>query len=266
MNWARIAFVLSDVLSIVLTIRLIMLRLHDVYRVFCAFLIFQVLSESFVIVDKFTSLDRTIDYRIAWLIMQLISWILSIWMVYALLNAILRRLPGILRISRHALNVSLALALAIALVSARPEWLASGSSGDEASSIVYAVDVAFVLQRLVATIALLILLFTLAFVLWFPVAMPRNLAVFSVGFGIYFTGKTVLLLLRSFWFHEGLPLLNNGITIIECVCLIYWIIFINKSGETAPVTVGHSWQTDRQSELLNDLEHLNALLVRSGRR
>lgn len=265
MNWARIVFVLSDVLSIALTIRLIMLRLHDVYRVFCAFLIFQVLSESFAIIDKFTSLDRTIDYRIAWLIMQLISWILSIWMVYALLNAILRRLPGILRISRRALNISLALALAIALISARPEWVASGSSADT-TSIVYAVNVAFVLQRLVATIALLTLLFTLAFILWFPVAMPRNLAVFSVGFGIYFTAKTALLLLRSFWFHEGLPLLNNGITIMLCVCLIYWIVFINKSGETAPVTIGHSWQADRQLELLRDMEHLNALLIRSGRR
>ena len=120
MNWPRVAFALSDALSVVLIMRLVMLRLHDIYRVFCAFLIFQVLSESFVIIEKFTSLNNRIDYRITWLVMQLISWILSIWMVYALLNAILRRLPGILRISRNALNVSLGLALAIALVSARP--------------------------------------------------------------------------------------------------------------------------------------------------
>jgi hypothetical protein len=265
MSWARTAFVLSDALSIALIIRLIMLRLHDIYRVFCAFLIFQVVSESFVIVEKFTSLDRRVDYRVTWLFIQLVSWILSIWMVYALLNAILRRLPGILRISRRALHVSLALALVIALISARPEWLASGSSGEN-SPIVYIVEVAFVLQRLVATIALLTLLFTLVFVLWFPVAMPRNLAVFSIGFGVYFTGKTTLLLLRSFWFHEGLQLLNNGVTLMLCVCLLYWIIFLNKSGENAPVTLGHSWQSNRQSKLFSDMEQLNALLVRSGRR
>ncbi len=264
MNWARIAFVLSDALSVVLIIRLIMLRLHGVYRVFCAFLIFQIVSESFVLVEKFTVLDRQIDYRVIWLFIQLTSWILSIWMVYALLNAILTRLPGILRISRRVLHISLSFALAIALISARPEWLASGSSGD--TSLVYAVDVAFVMQRLVATIALLMLLFTLGFVLWFPVVMPRNLAVFSIGFGIYFTAKATLLLLRSFWFHEGLPLLNNGITLMLCICLLYWITFINKSGETAPVTLGHSWQTSRQSQLLIDMEHLNALLVRAGRR
>jgi hypothetical protein len=264
MNWARIAFALSDALSIVLIGRLIMLRLHDIYRVFCAFLIFQVVSESFVIVEKFTPLDRLVDYRITWLVIQLISWVLSIWMVYALLNAILTRLPGILRISRRVLNISLAVALVIALFSARPEWLASGGVG-ESSPIVYAVEVAFVLQRLVATIALLTLLFTLAFILWFPVSMPRNLAVFSVGFGVYFTGKTTLLLVRSFWFHEGLNMLNNGMTLMLCLCLIYWITFLNKAGETAPVTLGHSWQADRQSKLLSDMEHLNALLVRSAR-
>jgi hypothetical protein len=265
MSWARIAFVLSDVLSIALIIRLIMLRLHDIYRVFCAFLIFQVASESFVIIEKFTSLNHRLDYRVVWLFMQLISWILSIWMVYALLRAVLQRLPGILRISRRVLNVSLALALVVALISARPEWLASGSSG-ETSPIVYAVEVAFVLQRLVATIALLTLLSTLSFVLWFPVAMPRNLAVFGIGFGVYFTGKAALLLVRSFWYHEGLDMLNNGITVMLCVCLIYWITFLNTAGESSPVTLGHSWQSDRQSELLTDMEHLNALLVRSGRR
>ncbi len=265
MNWARIAFALSDALSIVLIIRLIKLRLHDVYRVFCAFLVFQIVSESFVILEKFTSLDRRIDYRVTWLIIQLFSWVLSIWMVYALLNAILTRLPGILRISRRVLKLSLVIALAIALVTARPEWLASGSAGGN-SPIVYAVYVAFVLQRLVATIALLTLLFTLGFILWFPVSMPRNLAVFSIGFGVYFTSKTTLLLLRSFWFHEGFDMLNNGITVMLCVCLIYWITFLNTSGETAPVTLGHSWQTNRQSKLLSDMEHLNALLVRSARR
>ncbi len=265
MNWARFAFVLSDALSVVLIVRLIALRLHDIYRVFCAFLIFQVVSESFVMVERFTKLGRLIDYRFVWLGIQLFSWVISIWMVYALLHDILRRLPGILRFSRKVLNVSLALALVIALLSAGPEFVASGVSEDR-TPIVYVLKVAFVLERLVTTIALLILLLTLAFILWFPVAMPRNLAVFSIGFGVYFTAKSTLLLLESFWLPKYQRLLGDGVTLILCICLAYWIIFLNKSGETAPVTLGHSWQSNRQSELLGDMEHLNALLVRAGRR
>ena len=265
MNWSRIAFDASDVLSVVLVIRLFSLRLHSAYRVFCAFLIFQVISESFVIVLKLTSLNRVIDYRVAWLAIISAGWVLSFWMVYALLRDILRNLPGILRFSQRVLNFVVPLSLVIALVSAKPEYLAAGA-GTATTSLGYMVKAALIMDRLVATISLLSLMLMLVFIVWFPVTLPRNLAVFSVGFVVYFTAKTVLLLVRSFWAHESFELLNDGVTLILCICLVYWITFLNKRGESVPVTLGHVWQINRNVKLVNDLEHLNAVLARAGRR
>ncbi len=78
--------------------------------------------------------------------------------------------------------------------------------------------------------------------------------------------KQLPLLLRSFYSHESLPLVNNGVTFILCICLACWITFLNKQGETVPVTIGHSWRASRQPELMNNLEALNAALARAGRR
>ncbi len=265
MNWTRIAFGVSDVFSIALVIRLIVLRLHNLYRIFCAFLVFQVISESLAMIVRFSSLDSFVDYRLLWLITMLGSWVLTIWIVYALLRAILAKLPGILRFSRRVLNTVLALSFFIALISAKPEYVASGAAGQH-SSIAYAVSVGLILERLVATIAVLTLLLTLAFILWFPVTMPRNLAVFSIGFIVYFTAKTALLLIHSFWLHHSISIVNNSVTFILSVCLVYWIIFLNEKGEDVPVTIGHRWHSSRETELLNNLESLNAALARAGRR
>ncbi len=265
MNWARTAFVLTDVLSVTLVFRLVTLRLHSVYRVFCAFLLFQIVTESLVIIERFLDPDGFIDYRLVWLASRLGSWILSIWMVYALLQAILANYPGILRASRRVLNSALPMSLLAAGLTALPEYLAAGAARAD-SRIDYLVNLALIFERVVSTIALLIMLLMLIFILWFPVKMPRNLAIFSVGFVLYFTAKTVLLLLRSFWAHESFALLDNGVAFILCFCLAYWITFLNKQGELSPVTLGHSWQADRQSRLLSDLNAINTALARAGRR
>ncbi len=265
MNWTQIAFGITDVLSIVLVLRLVALRLHDVYRIFSAFLIFQVLAQSLALIERFSQLNSIVDYRWTWLVLRLIFWVLSVWIVYALLRAILARLPGILRFSRHLLNGMLALSVVIALITAGPEYVALRVT-NESSSIAYMVSVGIILERLVSTVALLTLLLTLVFILWFPVTMPRNLALFSVLLSVYFTAKTVLLLLDSFWLHGHIPLVNNGVTFVLSACLVCWILFLNKKGEVVPVTLGHSWHPSRRTELLDSLESLNSSLVRAASR
>ncbi len=265
MNWMRIAFVLNSILDLVLIIRLVTLGLHKVYRIFCAFLVFELISASLVLVERFSALSNYLDYRVVWITLRLGSWILSIWMIYALLQVMLHNFPGILRVSQRVLNVVWPLSIGVALVSGIPEYAASGA-GAVTQVMERLVIIALVCERVIATVVLLVLLLMLLFILWFPVRMPRNLALFSVGFVVYFSAETTLLLLRSFYSHESFELLANGLTFMSCICLVYWITFLNKQGETAPVTLGHSWRVSRQSELMTDLEALNRTLARAGRR
>jgi hypothetical protein len=197
--------------------------------------------------------------------MRLVAWILTLWMVYAFISAVLHSLPGILNFSRKLLNYILPIAVVLGALSFRPEYTASGLSGMP-DPIDHAVGIAIVLERVIATIALLVFAGILAFVLWFPVQMPRNLAVFSVGLVFYFAAKVALLLFHSYFLHSSADLVNNGISLVLSACYVYWGLFIRADGETAPVRMGHSWHKLDQQRLIGQLEALNAALLGAGRR
>lgn len=268
MNITRIIQLLNELLTIALIVRICFLRLHSVYRIFCLFLIFEFLSSSVVFLEVILH-NRVLDYRISWIAMQAIAWVLWLWMVYALLKAILATLPGILKLSQKVLNYVFPAAILIAVITARPELSASRGSA-AVDRIDRAVALTLVLDRVIATIALLVLLAMLVFILWFPVRMPRNLAHFSMGFVIYFAAKTVFLLFRNYGAHsmnQQLRLtLSNAISVVLVACFVYWLAFLNSEGELSPVRIGHSWRADEQNRLIGQLEAMNAALVRGARR
>jgi hypothetical protein len=272
MKWTRLAQYVTDIFGLLLIVRLlsIRVRLHSVYGVFCAFLGFQLL-DSLVSLLEYAFRDRQlVDYRISWMSFKVIGWILSLWIVYSLLSAILQTFPGILRISRMLLNAIFSLALVLALLTIKPEYLAAGAE-KFADPIDRMLIVWYVLDRVISMTAILVLLAILVFILWFPVQMPKNLAVFSVGLVIYFGAKTALWLLRTYMSHkkvshESVSLVTTTISFVLSACFAYWIVFITPKGQTTEVRIGHSWRTDEQDRLLGQLESMNAALLRSARR
>ncbi len=264
MNWSRIAQTISDVLAIALIIRFLILRLHTVYRVFCLFLLWDLFTSSVAFAEAFAH-NPHLDYRITWICTRTIAWALSLWMVYALLQAMLTKLPGILRISRRVLNVTFLVAIVLALLTAQAEYFGPGRA-EATNSIRRALVIVFVSERVIAMAALLVLLSMLAFVLWFPVSMPRNLVVFSVGFVVYFAAKTALLLARSYLSPDSATLFSNILDIVLGACLACWLLFINAEGETAVVTVGHKWHPKEQQRLVGELQAMNTALSRAARR
>jgi hypothetical protein len=264
MNWTRAAEGLSYILSICLILRLLILRLHSIYRVFCLFLLSEVLSSSIVFYEFFAHNAR-LDYRLTWMAMRLVAWVLMLWMVYAFITAVLQSVPGILKFSRRLLNYIFPIAIALAALSFKPEYTASGISAVP-DPIDHAVGIAIVLERVIATVAVLVFTAVLAFVLWFPVQMPRNLAVFSVGLVVYFGAEVALLLLRSYFSHDSFGLVSAGVSFVLSACYIYWGFLIRREGERVTVRMGHSWQKDEQKRLLGKLEALNSALMNAGRR
>lgn len=265
MSWNHVAQGINDVLCIILVVRLLTLRLHRVYRVFCAFLCVQFLGSLIDVIEAGLSPGQYPDYRITWIVLQGIVWILSLWMVYALLRDVLAGLPGILRFSRKLLNGIFLAALVIALWSAHAEYTVS-KANLYVTPLGRIVGAMFVLNRAICTAALLALLTILCFILWFPVVMPKNLAVFSVGFAIYFSATGASWLTWSLGSGANLRILDDVAMVILSLCYAYWIMFITAEGESIPVRMGHSWHLAEQQRLLNQLEAMNASLLRAARR
>ena len=245
----------------------IRVRLPGVYRIFVAFLTFQLLDSLVSLALYAFRRQLHLDYRLLWMAFQVISWVLSLWMVYALLSEILKSLPGILRFSRVVLNVIFAVAILLALLTVLPEYSAAGGAKFH-DPIDRFLTAFFVLNRAVAMAALLVLACILAFILWFPVQMHRNLAVFCVGLVVYFAAKVALLLTRSYLSHEttSTRLLSTTMAFVVGACFAYWIVFITAHGQAIQVRWGHSWRLEEQRRLLTQLESMNTALLRAARR
>ncbi|HMF74323.1 MAG TPA: hypothetical protein VK604_01545 [Bryobacteraceae bacterium] len=265
MNWVLLSQYADIILAIGLVIRLLSLRLHRVYVIFAIFLTYDLLQSVVELVEVAVGNPR-IDYRVTWMIMRPPAWILSLWMVHSLLAAMLRQLPGISRLSRILFNSVFLGATVLALLTTVPEYLNRGSS--VLDPVARAVVIGLALERAISMAAILVLLAILAFILWFPVQMPRNLAVFSAGFVAYFGVKTALLLLLTYLpqlYNEHRKFISVAICFLLAGCFAYWILFIDARGEAKQVRLGHGWQAGEQVRLMGQLEAMNAALLGSRR-
>src|SRR5215471_5764281 len=104
--WINATQYATSVLAVVLILRLLRLRARKVYSVFCLFIgieLFQSLIVALWMPIRECFVRSHLgppDYRWVWMLMQVPTWAVTLWIVYELLAAILRNFPGILRFSR----------------------------------------------------------------------------------------------------------------------------------------------------------------------
>lgn len=244
----------------ILILRLFLLRLGKVYAIFAAYLFTDLFG--LLIASLYRWHHISLDYRLFYVVTRVVAWILSVWVVYALLNAMLKSLPGILSYSRRLLNIVFSIAFLVGV-------LAAGMS-----SVVHTIEtrtddldrlvtITFAVDQTIGITILLVLVTMLCFFLWFPVVVPRNLAVFSIGYVVYFLTVAASLLLQNLEDLGSSPVVNVVLMLVTSVCYAYWAIFLSKAGESIPVRIGHSWQADEQKRLVHRLEEVNGVLLQT---
>jgi len=269
--WISAAQYATETLALVLVVRILLLRdkREGVYIVFALFLAFQFLTTAEYFVFSHWFADK-VDYRLVWIGSTIAGWLFSLSLVYSLAKAVLAGLPGVFRFSRILLNFVFPLAIVVALSTVRGEYWITGASryADPTERLVI---VGSVLDRAISMAALSVLVAILAFILWFPVKMPRNLAIISIGLVVYFGSKTGLALLRTYGAPGAISvtsteLLSTCVSMVVVFCFLYWIIFIDRKGQTTEVRIGHSWHAAEQGRLIQQLESLNLALLRNSQR
>ena len=225
--------------------------MQGVYRVFSWFLVFEVPT---MILSLGSYRWWNIDYRLFWLATRLPYWLLYVWMVYAQVRAVMHEYPGISRLSARVLNGSIAAAALVGgIMTARALYLL-GLDGDP---WVRAFAAATLLERTASLTSLILLLGVLGFLVWFPVAVPRNLVVFSTIYIVFFASNVV-----SYSFYGShYEALVWSVLVLGCICYTCWLLFLTKAGEQAPASIGHSWNPADRDRLLEQLGAINATLV-----
>jgi hypothetical protein len=269
MNWWRnAAQYATEVLAVVLIFRLLWLRDRRtvIYSVFVGFLAVQLAGALAFFACGRWGHDK-IDYRIVWTFFTVALDFFCLWLVYSLAKAVLAELPGILRFSRILLYIVFPLAILIAFSTAPGEyWLTRARNFHDPVDRLMSIWI--VADRGISMASVLILIAISAFILWFPVKMARNLAIFSVGLVIYFGSKTglELLIIYSAPDAQTRSILSTCVSIVLIACFVYWIVFIDPKGQTAQVRLGHGWRLAEQDKLLGQLESINGVLMRSSQR
>lgn len=255
MSIAALSQYLDIGLGTLLLVRLAWLRLVSQYRVFSALILFDVLTSVVALFVPWTRLHW--DYQVAWLSWRPIAWILYIWVVLSALQRVAAAHKGILSMSKKVFTACFAVSALLGLLSARIEFVVARPN--------LPVEIAFIVDRGFCTISLLLLCATLIYLLWFPVAITRNTALLCSGLMVYFGVKTALMLVRDVWSPGSVRLVSLALALVYTACLTLWVLFFTEAGERETVRPGHSWQPREQDRLLNQLEAINAVLLRSAK-
>jgi len=264
MTWNLFGQYLGVALACTLIFRIFRLNLWSNYTAFLIFVGFDLLQSIVYIVDRYLSIHgvKLVDYRLIWCAETILAWFTTIGMVYALLAGILKHLPGILKFSFRLLNIIFGVSAAIAIATILPEYSASKLALNpdlkvRAVTMVMSVERAFSFAELLAILAIMI------FVLRFPIRVPRNLAAFCAGISIYLTLRIGNFLLATYLPDTFESMRVDPLPYIFGICIVYWIAIISVPGEQAQATLGRNWHSVPRANLVNQLEAINAALLRS---
>jgi hypothetical protein len=183
---------------------------------------------------------------------QFAGVVISVFLVMELYRLALAAHPAIARFGQQMVGYL----LGAACLAAGASLLVLPILGPGRSMVLY-YFLAF--ERTADSAVLLFLLLASAFMLWFPVRISQNVAVFIGGFVTYFVTHWAALLavgMRNAWV-DGL---NVGMLALSLVCLIGWTVLLRPQGEATPVVTGRRWNAADMERLSGQLTAINAKL------
>jgi hypothetical protein len=234
--------------TVILLLRLRFAQLDRVYRWFWWFLVLNV-SESIVLIPL---QSRYFLWANIYMATRFVGVVISIFLVMELYRHALAAHPAIARFGQQAVGYLLGAACLVAAAS----LFILPVLGPGPSRVLY-YFLAF--ERTADSAVLLFLLLASGFMLWFPVRISQNVAVFIGGFVTYFVTRWVGLLtigLHRAWVND----LNVAMTSLSLVCLVSWIMLLRPAGETASVVTGRRWSPREMERLTGQLTALNTKL------
>jgi hypothetical protein len=174
-------------------------------------------------------------------------------LVITLFRRSLAQKAGIARFSEKALVSTIAVAVAISFAGV---WLDKHTwTGD--SRLLRAF---LSLERTMDSVVLVALAILVMFVVWYPIRLPRNIALIVGGIIPFFALRWASLLLVN-WF----PLLREpiwtGVLVVSPLVMMVWLLNLRKEGEHQSTVTG-IWKPEDARRLNQELEWINTSLER----
>ena len=201
---------------------------------------------------------RSALYMQVWIITEPIRWILFILLVLELYSLILERHRGLYSAGRWALSAAMAVAMLVSLISLVP------ATGSGTLSRLYAFYMLTERGLLASLVVFLLLL--LWFLSRYPVELSRNVLVHSATYALYFIAGSLVILARGMLGYEFAQPVNLALMGITFFCMVVWAAFLTPAGEKITRKSRPTWIPGDERRLLEQLDSLNAALLRVSRK
>jgi hypothetical protein len=248
---ARILDLLILAGTAILSVRLLATGLHRRYRVFFSFLIFETLRLGVV-----ACLESASDaYQKFFVLTEPLEWLLFVLVVLEIFALVLQDYRGLATVGRWALIT----AVLVALLASGITLMAPSQTTIQGHLMRYY----YVAERAVYFSLVVFLLSILGFLMQYPITLSRNIIVHSMVFSIYFLGNTVLYLLLSMSGAGSAPAVGHALSAVTLAAVGAWLMLLNPAGEVRKLRLRPQWMPGREEELVSQLNHLNAALLRA---
>ena len=251
---ARLLYLLIVAGTAVLSVRLLVSGLYRRYRAFFVYLIFATLRGGILAVVPPTS--KT--YLHVWVLTEPVEWLFFVLVVLEVYSLVLQDYRGLATVGRW----SLIAAVAVALLATSLSLIAPSNYTKQGMLMTdfYAAERAVYLSLMV------FLLTILALLMQYPITLSRNILVHSVVFSVYFLGYTATYAVLTLLGYQAIDQVIYGLDAVTMAALIAWLALLSPAGELQKQRLRPTWMPGREEALVDQLNHLNAALLRAARK
>jgi hypothetical protein len=240
----------------ILSVRLYVTGLHHRYRVFFFYLIFATLRNGVVVSIG----QQSNTYQKIFVLTEPLEWLFLVLVVLEIYALVLQDYRGLSTAGRWALITAVIIAL-----------LASGLSLMAPSQAMFIqrshlMRYYYVAERAVYFSLAVFLLSILSLLMQYPITLSRNIVVHSMVFSVYFLGNSLIYLLLSMRGKGSIPMVSWALSGITLAAVGAWLVLLNPAGELRKLRLRPQWMPGREEQLVSQLNHLNAALLRATRK
>jgi hypothetical protein len=196
-------------------------------------------------------------FAVTYLFFRTLKVFVAVFVVSELYRLVLADHPALAAFGQKVVAGILALAGLIA---------ASGLAMDYSAAPRYPILKGFrVFERTMDAWMAIFLLLIACFVVWFPVRMKRNVALYIGGFAAWSLARSSMLLFINLMPPRLVYSLGTAILTVELLCLLVWLLGLRPEGERVTTVTRRRWSPEALEHLTGQLGSINANLSRLRR-
>jgi hypothetical protein len=242
-------WILHNAFMGLLLVRVLLLRLAAPYFWLLTYLAASIAGSLALMMQSFD----TNEYAYTWIAVEIAKWTLAAFVTREVIGRVLANYQGISVLTRRTL-------LLIVFLCALGALTLVSFAFDAGSEPFPLLKVALLFQQGVALALLLCLVCLVAFVLWFPMPLPRNVHLYCFAFALPLFAVAATVGVRVFVGAEWTRAMSTLSMALQAVAFAVWAVWIRLENESGAPTPAIARGPETEERLLAQLASLNQVL------